>query len=118
MNKTIFVDFDGTLAFYDGYKGDYELGQPIPKMVDRVKKWLKDGDRVKIFTARLSRIDGENRDVEKIRTLIEDWTEKNIGKRLEVTNIKDPSATEFWDDRAVGVIKNTGERTCNNFSEL
>ena len=41
---------------------------------------------------------------------IQDWTQKHIGERLEVTNQKDYSMVELWDDRAIQVIPNKGIR--------
>ena len=32
------VDLDATLAYYDGFKGPEHIGEPIPQMVDRVKR--------------------------------------------------------------------------------
>ncbi len=107
------VDFDKTLSYYDGYKGHLVFGEPIPKMLERVKKWVADGREVRIFTARVApqlEPDGTPRDVEAIRAAIGDWTEKYVGTRLAVTNIKDHKLIELWDDRAVQVIPNTGER--------
>ena len=103
------VDLDGTIAFYDGYKGNV-IGEPIPKMVERVKRWIEKGHNVKIMTARVSSKDAESPEqLAEIRTMIEDWTEEHIGTRLEVTNEKDYKMIELWDDRCVQVIPNTGE---------
>lgn len=98
------VDLDGTLAFYDGWEGPEHIGDPIPLMVKRVKGWLAVGTRVKIMTARAYQASEE--DIKRVQ----DWTEKHIGHRLEVTCSKDYSMIELWDDRAVGVEFNTGER--------
>lgn len=98
------VDLDGTLAEYDHWRGERHIGNPVPKMVDRVRIWLTQGKYdVRIFTARVS--DG---DPEVIK-VIQDWTEKHLGVRLPVTNVKDYAMVELWDDRAVQVIPNTGE---------
>lgn len=78
-------------------------------MVERVKIWLAEGKQVKIFTARVC--DG----LESTRKTIEDWTEKHIGTRLEVTNIKDFALLELWDDRAVRVVKNKGCPCCMDY---
>ena len=99
------VDLDGTLAHYNGWKGWEHIGEPIPAMVERVKRWLDEGREVRIFTARIS--DMEN--APKIGTAIKDWTERHLGVRLLVTNVKDWAMDELWDDRAVQVIPNTGE---------
>ncbi len=101
------VDFDGTLAEYEGWKGDFTFGRPIPKMVERVRKWCGEGITVKIFTARAYGNEPE------IIKAIQDWCEEHIGWRLEVTNVKDYSMIELWDDRAIQVVHNTGERVGN-----
>lgn len=53
MSGWIGVDLDGTLAMYDGFKGPEHIGDPVPKMLERVKKWLAEGREVRIFTARV-----------------------------------------------------------------
>lgn len=144
------VDLDGTLAEYNGWQGIDHIGKPIPKMVNRVKKWLSEGVQVKIFTARLhahgTQLIGDHSStineinnlryqynesvknkqpdstlLERVSSLeksmrvdiitpIQDWCEEHIGVRLEVTDRKDFGMTELWDDRAVQIIPNTGER--------
>lgn len=99
------VDLDGTLAEYHGWVGEDSIGDPVPAMIERVKKWLADGVTVKIFTARVCIPDAQ-RQIE----VIQDWCEKHIGQRLEVTNIKDFGMFELWDDRCVQVQMNTGKR--------
>ncbi len=99
------VDLDGTLAKYNGWNNG-EIGEPVPLMVKRVKSWITEGVIVKIFTARVSIEEDRDLVVEKIQ----DWTQKHIGERLEVTNQKDYSMVELWDDRAIQVIPNKGIR--------
>ena len=94
------VDLDGTLAEYHGWKGSHHIGKPIPTMMERVKGWIKEGKKVKIFTARANN--------PSFVSLVKDWLEENGLPRLDVTNKKDPSMEEIWDDRAVHVEKNTG----------
>lgn len=105
-NQWIGVDFDGTLAYYDRWRGDDHLGKPVDLMVRRVKQLLDKGIIVKVFTARVT--EGPGRNPEKSRRLIGDWTLKHIGKRLEVTNVKDWGMIQLFDDRAVQVVANTG----------
>jgi hypothetical protein len=57
---------------------------------------------VKIFTARA--------DDEKGVNAIKAWLKKHELPDLEVTNLKDQKMIEFWDDKAVQVRKNTGQR--------
>ena len=103
MKSWIGVDLDATLAHYEGWDGG-TIGEPIMPMVNRVKKWLADGQAVKIFTARLCKDpDGEQ------ERLIKAWSLEHIGQELEVTNVKDYGMIELWDDRVRQVIANTGE---------
>lgn len=96
------VDLDGTLAYYEkGYAQKKMIGDPIPEMFERVKKWIADGKTVKIFTARVYK----KEDVK----VIKDWLKKVGLPDLEVTNIKDPGMYVLYDDRAVQVQQNTGK---------
>lgn len=97
------VDLDGTLAHYDTWRGATHVGKPIPAMVERVKQWLEEGKDVRIFTARVS--DG----LLSTEYAIKEWCHKVFGQMLPVTNSKDYEMIELWDDRAVGVVMNTGE---------
>lgn len=109
--KYIAVDLDGTLAHYDEWIGPENIGEPIEKMVNRVKNWLKEGKKVKILTARVSGLFGEE-DAEISRKAIEKWLEEVFGDKgaeIEITCIKDQNMEQLWDDRAVSVRKNTGE---------
>jgi hypothetical protein len=96
------VDFDATLAVHTGGKA---LGPPVPEMLDQVKRWLADGDEVRIFTARVS---SSHEHVEDMRREIEDWCEKYLGQRLEVTAEKKSDIYDIHDDRARQVIPNKG----------
>ena len=98
------VDLDGTLAEYTEWKGPEHIGKPIKKMLDRVKKWIEDGQEVRIMTARAAE------DVEGYIIPIEDWLEKYGIGGLDITHKKDFEMIELWDDRAVQVKPNTGER--------
>jgi hypothetical protein len=112
------VDLDATLAKYEGFKGADHIGDPIMPMVNRVKEWLAQGKRVKIFTAR---VDGgtvalnmgneageQFKHVEIVKSHIRAWCIKHIGCELEITNCKDYGMIELWDDRCVQVEANTG----------
>lgn len=92
-------DFDGTLAHYESGMWPV-LGKPIPSMVERLKNALSDGYEVRIITARSNYQD----QIEAIK----DWLEENGIPRLEVTDKKDHEMIEFYDDRAIQVIKNKG----------
>lgn len=98
------VDLDATLAHYDVWRGPEHVGEPIPLMVERVKGWLTEGKRVKIFTARM------HAGADEVVPPIQAWCLEHIGEVLEVTNIKDFLMKELWDDRAIQVEPNTGRR--------
>lgn len=102
-DEHILVDLDGTLAKYDG---DIKtIGAPIQSMMDRIRRWHREGKKVKIFTARVA---GEGRETQL--PLIQQWLKDHDLEGLEVTNEKTPAAIAVWDDRARQVRKNTGER--------
>ncbi len=103
---TIAVDLDGTLAYYDGWKGPEHIGEPIPLMMERVKAWIAEGIEVVIFTARLSITDGE--DANYNRHHIGLWLQKHGLGNLEITCIKKMSFSLIYDDRAINVETNTG----------
>lgn len=101
------VDFDQTLAKYEGWHiNGTNLGTPIPLMVERVKRWLAQGMDVRILTARVAH-NSRNRELDQQR--IREWCLKHLGVALEVTAEKDFNMVALWDDRAVAVEANTGE---------
>lgn len=104
------VDLDGTLAFYEGFRGDEHIGEPITPMLERVKRRIKAGATVCIFTARA----GNGEDAVKH---VKDWCMKHGLGDLRVTNVKDRFCTEIWDDRAFSVEKNTGRWVNANFAD-
>jgi hypothetical protein len=100
------VDFDGTLAFYDEWRGLEHVGAPIAPMVERVRRWLAEGRHVKIFTARVYGRTGD--DLTAVVMPIVKFCQQNFGQMLDITCVKDFDMVELWDDRAVQVEANTG----------
>jgi hypothetical protein len=100
MSGWIGVDLDGTLAHYDHWRGPDHIGDPVPAMLQRVRTWLAEGQRVKIFTARAS--------VAECIPPIADWLRAHDLEGLEITCVKDFEMIQLWDDRCVQVIANTG----------
>lgn len=96
----ILCGLDGTLARYETWNGLEHIGLPVPKMLERVRKWLAEGRKVKCFTARATTPEG----IPPVRK----WLDKLGLQAVEVTNVKDYQMAEVWDDRAIGVISNTG----------
>lgn len=108
MKGWIGVDLDGTLAYYTGWQGEDHIGEPIPKMVEFVKRLLLEGNEVRIFTARASAVGRTlERRAENIN-LIQDWCERNIGQILTVTSDKDFGMIALYDDRAFHIRENEG----------
>lgn len=99
------VDLDGTLAKHDLWISKHHIGKPVPQMMSRVKRWIGQGIRVKIVTARASDPEG----IPPVKA----WLKKQGLPDLEVTNQKDFSMIELWDDRAIQVIPNTGRPVLN-----
>lgn len=107
------VDLDGTLAHYDGWKGIEHIGDPVPVMLARVKRWIAEGKDVRIVTARVVKT-RDPFEQNRAGYAVLQWCEKHIGKWLPVTNEKDLGMVELWDDRAIQVITNTGQRVDGN----
>lgn len=108
MRGWIGVDLDGTLAMsVEGNRqlGLHHIGEPIPAMVNRVKKWHREGREIRIFTARAAL-------GPEVQLLIEGWCLKHLGFIPRITNEKDFAMIELWDDRAVRVVENTGQVCC------
>ena len=114
------VDLDGTLAYYDEWRGALHIGEPIPAMLERVRRWLDEGKDVRIFTARVNRegiasamaspegAAAAAREVTAVEECIRQWCEKHVGRALPITCCKDYGMIELWDDRCIQVIPNTG----------
>lgn len=106
-NGWVGVDLDGTLAIYNGWKGANHIGEPIEPMVQIVKQLIASGATVKIFTARVCSAQPEE-EINAAKEAIAEWTLKHIGKALEATAEKDWNMIEYYDDRAIKVLYNTG----------
>jgi hypothetical protein len=85
------VDLDGTLAYYNRSYSSDVIGEPVPAMMAFVKKMIKHGKRVKIFTARIQ-------DPEQL-SIIKNWLKENGLPELEITNVKDFYMHRIYDDR-------------------
>lgn len=109
--RVIGCDFDGTLAEYNGWVSVDHTGEPITEMVEKVKQALAEGAEVFIFTARVNPLDESFQagvDAVTSYLVIAEWCRKYIGVLLPITSTKSRAFTEMWDDRAKGVVKNTG----------
>lgn len=103
------VDIDGTLAYYDKYKGPGIIGAPIQPMVEKVKKVLdEDVYDVRIFTSRVNPALPIN-DLLVEQKAIAKFTKDVFGVSIPSTAIKDHLCVEIWDDRARQVVLNKGK---------
>ncbi len=109
--KWIGVDFDGTLSRDKHYRDSpYQVGEPIPAMVSRVREWIAKGYTVKLLTARMNPVShtGAIRDIQKMEVLLKAWCVEHLGVELECVMGKDGLMEVLWDDRAVQVIRDVG----------
>lgn len=105
MGKQIIAcDLDGTLAKYDGWKGIDHIGEVIPEVRAAIDSAQKQGDEVWIYTARVS----EPKEAEIAGPVIHKWLVDNGIQFEGITAVKHKFFTQFWDDRALQVIKNQG----------
>lgn len=102
--RVIAVDLDGTLAHYDGWKGIYHIGHVIPEVANAISDAQASGAEVWIFTARVSDPDDHNLASDAIAK----WLVENKINVSGISAVKHKFFTEFWDDRAIQVIKNKG----------
>jgi hypothetical protein len=101
----IALDLDGTLAHYDGWRGNDHIGDPVPEMVKKLHQFIADGHTVKLFTARVS---GPADEARLADHTISAWLREHNLPALEITCIKHKYFKLFIDDRAIRVVKNTG----------
>jgi hydroxymethylpyrimidine pyrophosphatase-like HAD family hydrolase len=102
--RIIAVDLDGTLAEYHGWKGVTHIGKAVPSIVSALKQAQELGAEIWIFTARVS--DDES---SQASFYINDWLKQHGIEVAGITATKHKFFTEFWDDRAIQVVRNTGE---------
>jgi hypothetical protein len=107
-NKWVGVDLDGTLAedMPGAPHDDFYIGPPISRMVERIKQWRAEGIEVRILTARA----GHRRNI----IYIEKWCQEHLGEILPVTDKKDYDMAVLYDDRAIGIERNTGIELAEN----
>ena len=99
MRGWIGVDLDGTLAKSVKRQTGEEIGAPILPMVRLVKKWLAQGEDVRIFTARINP-NNAKADAGRVRRAITTWCKRHLGQILPVTYEKDWNMGLLFDDRA------------------
>lgn len=111
--RIIAVDLDGTLAQYDGWKGIGHIGCVIPEVANAMELAQAEGAEVHLFTARVS----DPEDAAEAHQVISKWAEANHFNFASITAVKHKFFTEFWDDRAIQVIKNEGIFVLNEHTD-
>ena len=93
----IAIDFDGTIAKYDGYKGWSDVGEPMPEALQFLRTVAKIGYPLAIFSARARDPKGKQ--------AIEQWVKKHkLDDIIElVTHEKLPDFILIVDDRAIRI---------------
>lgn len=119
-------DFDGTLVTYEHWVSPKHIGSNIDSVLSKMQSILDSGNRVKIFTARIYPIssvtlEGEiehllsnieqniDQAIEAANTVME-WCCRQFGHPIEITCVKDFACIAYYDDIAIQVKKNFGER--------
>ena len=102
-------DLDGTIADNTNHAFGYgNIGKPIRRMTNLMKRLNASGYTVKIVTARLGDVSYDPKAQSKLRQHIWEWCDKNLGFRPEITDRKDASMEALYDDRAKQVVRNKG----------
>ena len=99
MKGWIGVDLDGTLVQYDDRRGTEVIGSVCEAMLRRVRSWRAAGIEVRLLTARATD--------PVLESFLRPWLREHNLQDLPVTNRKDLSLMQIWDDRAVQVGFNT-----------
>jgi len=112
-------DWDGVLV-QDIPGGKYNpraSGEPIPATWRRLEEDMRNGNRIKIFTARAASIhhhtvfDGTAEEyLACVVSHIQEICVEQVGVELEITAEKDYLMKYFYDDRAIQMERNTGRR--------
>jgi len=103
------IDLDGTLAEYNGWMGADHIGKPVESTCDFVRWLLSQGYDVRIFTARVGPLQGNDYSAQHAAIAIRAWCIKHLGRELPVTHEKDFHMQWLYDDRCTQVLKNQGK---------
>jgi hypothetical protein len=107
MKRLIGVDLDGTLAIQEDPYNPKTIGPPVARMLLKVRRELKKGNHVWIFTSRVSTWMHKPQEIRATTKLIDKWCKRWLGQELIVTAEKHPEM-EIWDNRARQVRLNKG----------
>lgn len=103
MTNIIVVDFDDTLAIYDGSRSAENIpnAKPNDNLIKELNRLYNIGFEIHIYTARghLSANNREDADL-KYRSMIESWLSAN-NVRYNKLSFQKPYAVYYIDDKAV-----------------
>jgi hypothetical protein len=102
------IDFDGTLAKEVKPYNPKEAGPPIKSTIKLVKQWMKDREKIVIFTSRVCSTAHTITEIRYARKLITAWCRHYLGKSFPITAEKHPKAI-MYDNRAHRIETNTGK---------
>ena len=109
VQKTVAVDLDGCLAYYDGWRGPDHIGPPIHSMALVCHKLHERGFRIVLNTCRLNKTNNREHSVDTDQSLstIRDWLNDN-GLSFVAISLDEgkPFAHVYVDDRAVSFNEN------------
>ena len=107
-NSYKFIDFDGTLAKEVEPYNPREAGPPISSTIKLVKQWMKDREKIVIFTSRVCSTAHTITEIRYARKLITAWCRHYLGRSFPITAEKHPKAI-MYDNRAHRIETNTGK---------
>lgn len=97
-----YIDLDGTLAYYERWGENGEIGEPVPLIKNWIRFWLYKGIEIVIFTARAYK----QENIDRVRS----WLIMNgLPVDLRITNVKGIDCDLLFDNNAREVINNTGQ---------
>ena len=104
--KTVAIDFDGTIAHYDGWKGIGHIGTPIDGVRELLLGLKAAGYRIVIHTCRATPdVNGDL--VGEAVGYIQEWMGHHQIPYDEIwQGVGKPVACAYIDDRAIGVPRN------------
>lgn len=105
------LDFDGVLAFYDGWKGPLNFGQANPEGIKLADALNEAGFKIIVYTCRNNITMNMRNGVSNIEietALIEWLVDHDLGYCELYIDAGKPFANVYVDDRAVGFPANEG----------
>ncbi len=113
MAKQVAIDLDGTIAHYDGFKGEDIIGDPLPGAREFINILITSGFEIIIHTTRGSEVTKRWLEVHEIP-----YHFINDNPRIRGGNQGKPIAVAYVDDRAVNVRNKSWNDVLSEITEL